>query len=81
MNERTIIVGWPTIARLAHGQSVTFGDVTLLPDDLFWNSARQVQAGQFDPCKCNEPREVIAIGHRCGECGEMIPPSGVAAEG
>jgi len=38
-----IIIGWPTVARLAHGEEVHLKDVSLLPDDLFFNEARRIR--------------------------------------
>ncbi len=74
---RCVIIGWPTIALLAHGQTVIVNGVTLMPDDLLFNSARKIQNGEYFPCKCTEPRELKCGMHRCGTCSQIINPSGV----
>ena len=45
-----VIVGWPTIARLAHGQDVELEQVILIPDDLLHNTAKA----------CREPIGILA---------------------
>ena len=76
-NNPCIIIGWPTIARLAHGHTVKLEGVILIPDDLLSNTASQVLRGEFGACECTDPRDVICNGHRCGDCGQMIKPSDV----
>jgi len=36
-----ICIGWPTIARLACGESVELGAAVLIPDDLLFNTAAE----------------------------------------
>jgi hypothetical protein len=43
---QVVVIGWPTIARLAFGQTVTFDSgVTLIPDDLLHNTAAGILRG------------------------------------
>lgn len=71
--QQSIVIGWPTIARLAHGETVNFDcGVTLIPDDLLFNTANHIQCGAFSNCKCTEPREVICTTHKCSICGEIL---------
>ena len=69
----TIIIGWPTIARLAHGETVNFDcGITLIPDDLLFNTANQVQNGNFEPsCKCITPVTITQI-YKCTTCGKIL---------
>jgi len=73
----TLIIGWPTIALLAHGLTVELENAILIPDDLLFNTASKIIGGNLLPCNCTEPRQVICNGHRCGFCGKMIHPNGV----
>ena len=43
----TLIIGWPTIALLAQGHSVTINNITLIPDDLLFNTNQQIKQGEF----------------------------------
>lgn len=71
--QQTIIIGWPTIARLAHGETVNFDcGVTIIPDDLLFNTAIKIHHGEFSNCKCIDPREVIYIINKCSTCGEIL---------
>ena len=44
-----ICIGWPTIARLAHGETVEFENAVLIPDDLLSNTAAKIAHGDFAP--------------------------------
>ncbi len=70
--KQCVCIGWPTIALLAHGQTVIVDGVALIPDDLLSNSARKIQNGEYLPCKCTEPREVKCEMHKCGTCSQII---------
>lgn len=43
-----VLVGWPTIALLAHGKTVRLPDVTLMPADDLFNMAARIERGEFE---------------------------------
>lgn len=44
MSDKPVIcIGWPTIAKLAHGMTVDLESAALIPDDLLHNQAAQLR--------------------------------------
>jgi len=42
-----IIIGWPTIALLAHGQTVELENAIFIPDSLLFDTAASILRGEL----------------------------------